>query len=422
MVTLLYNIGIGLLRTVYWFAGFGNLKAKLLLAGQRRQKDALRTAFKERQKVPMVWFHCASLGEFEQGRPVIESLKQARPDVRILLTFFSPSGYEIRKNYPGADFVFYLPWDTRANARFFAEHIHPALAVFVKYEFWYHYSTALHARGIPVVSLSAIFRPDHIYFKPQGFIFRSILRNFDHFFVQNQLSVDLLKGIGITTVSLAGDTRFDRVLQVRDQGGENKVAREFKKKNKLMVIGSAWPDDMVVLLPFMNSQRDSLKFIIAPHEIQESFMASIENEFEGRILRYSSVHASESVNGDAIIIDSIGLLSQLYRYGDFAFVGGGFKEGLHNILEAACYGIPVFFGGKAPYSKYQEAVDLVDQKGAFAVNSTSELSIHFDKLLKEPSSYQEACSTARNYVQTHAGATEQVTKHLLQLLVSWKAE
>lgn len=422
MVALLYSAGIALLRVTYGIAALGNPKAKRLLNGQRSQKAALRAAFTAGNKSPLAWFHCASLGEFEQGRPVIEALKAARPDVRILLTFFSPSGYEVRKDYPLADFVFYLPWDTAANASFFAEVVQPYLAVFVKYEFWYHYSAALHRRQIPLVSISAIFRPDHIYFKPQGFLFRSILRNFSHFFIQNQQSFDLLKRIGISAASVAGDTRFDRVLAVLGRSEENETARNFKNGKQVMVIGSAWPDDMAVLLPFMNEYRDVLRFIVAPHEINEAFMTSIEKQFQGKTVRYTQTNQGEAAVADVLVIDTIGLLSVLYRYGEYAFVGGGFKEGLHNILEAACYGIPVFFGSKAPYNKYQEALDLVSLKGAFGVADTHELTLQFRRLLEEPEVYKEACSVSQDYVQTHAGATPMITQHLLNLFASWKAE
>lgn len=421
MVAFLYSIAIALLRLTYGIAALGNPKAGRLLAGQRSQKAALQAAFSGKNNRPLAWFHCASLGEFEQGRPVIEALKAARPDVRILLTFFSPSGYEVRKDYSLADFVFYLPWDTPSNAAFFAEVVRPSLAVFVKYEFWYHYSSALHRQCIPLLSISAIFRPDHIYFKPSGFLFRSILRNFSYFFVQNQQSMDLLKSIGITSASVAGDTRFDRVLEVRKRPGENETVRNFKSGKKIMVIGSAWPDDMAVLLPFMNEYRSALKFIVAPHEIDESFMTSIAKRFEGTTVRYTRVDSNEVGSADAMLIDTIGLLSLLYRYGDYAFVGGGFKEGLHNILEPACYGIPVFFGNKAPYNKYQEAIDLVSLKGAFGVADTRELTLLFRRLTDEPMAYGEACRVTSIYVQTHAGATPMITDHLLKLLASWKA-
>ena len=421
MEGLFFKIGTGLLRTAYGLAAFINPKARAFRDGRRHQADGLRKTFPQASAEPLVWFHCASLGEFEQGRPVMEALKSARPGVRILLTFFSPSGYEVRMNYALADHVFYLPWDTTANAEWFASQVRPAIAVFVKYEFWYHYARALRQHGIPLISISAIFRPSHVYFKSRGFAFRGILRNFSHFFVQNEPSRQLLHSIGITDVTLAGDTRFDRVAEVAAQAGDNAVARAFSDKRKVMVIGSAWPEDMEVLLPFMNERRQDLRFIVAPHEISDDFMKSIEQSFRGRTARYSSTTERDATNAELLIIDTIGLLAHLYRYGAYAFVGGGFRQGLHNILEGACYGIPVFFGNRAPYDKYQEAVDLVARGGAFAVADTAELDSAFSRLSASPDAYRKSAEECRAYVQQNRGATKKIISYILQTLDTWKA-
>lgn len=421
MEALLFTIGVGLLQAVYGAAAWVNPKARLFREGRIHQAARLRQAFPGNQSQPLVWFHCASLGEFEQARPVIESLKSVRPDVKVLITFFSPSGYEVRKNYQHADYVFYLPWDTVKNAEWFATSIRPAIAVFVKYEFWYHYSRALRSRNIPLISISAIFRPSHIHFKPHGFAFRSILKNFSWFFVQNQESAQLLKSIGIDDASVAGDTRFDRVAAIASQAVSNNVAEAFKGTQKVMVIGSAWPEDMEVLIPFMNESKGALKFIVAPHEIKESFLASIEKSFNGKSIRYSKAIDADVKDASLLLVDSIGLLSQLYRYGNFAFVGGGFKQGLHNILEAACYGIPVFFGGVAPYYKFQEAVDLVSQGGAFAVNNTDALKVAYQGVASNQDAYLQAGTICRTYVQSNRGATEKITDYLLKALSTWKA-
>ncbi len=421
MSAFVYTVGIFLLRAAYRVAAWFNPKAEAFREGRREQAPILRDTFPLPKGSTLVWFHCASLGEFEQGRPVIEALKARRQDVRILLTFFSPSGYEVRKNYEHADYVFYLPWDTEANARWFAENVRPALVVFVKYEFWYHYSQALKQKNIPLISISAIFRPDQIYFRSHGALFRTILHNFTHFFVQNEASAFLLKSMGITAYTVAGDTRFDRVSQIVRQAQENDIARSFKGDRKIMVIGSAWREDMDVLIPFMNAHKDVMKFIVAPHEIDEAFIASIEKSVDGNTIRYTQANDAQAIASDVLIVDRIGLLSSLYRYGEFAFIGGGYKQGLHNILEAACYGIPVFFGNRAPYHKYQEAVDLVARGGAFAVRDVGELTAVFHKLSTNPEPYQKAAKVTRDYVHSNLGATTIITDYLTKTLESWKA-
>lgn len=421
MNSLLYDLGILLLRTAYRVASWFHPKAKAFHYGRARQRVQLMEIFSLPVSGPLVWFHCASLGEFEQGRPVIESLKAQRSDVRIFLTFFSPSGYEIRKGYPGADYVFYLPWDTHDNAEWFINLVNPTMAVFVKYEFWYHYSTILRKHQIPIVSISTIFRPEQIFFKPYGQLFRQILKTFSWFFVQNEASLSLLKNLNISTATLAGDTRFDRVAQIAELGEEVEIARTFKADQKLMVIGSAWPDDMSVLLPFMNAHRDRMKFIVAPHEISPAMLTSIERGFGGKTARYTMAGTHEKQDAQLLLIDTIGLLSRLYRYGEYAFVGGGYKEGLHNILEAAAYGVPVFFGSKAPYGKYQEAIDLTSKGGAFAVANTSELTKVFEAMDRDESTYDQAATVCREYILKNRGATERITTYLLQTLQAWKA-
>ncbi len=419
MAELVYNIGISLLRAVYRSAAWFNPKAAAFRKGRHDQIDALKGAFPlSAPGTPLIWFHCSSLGEFEQARPVIEAMKSWRPEIRVLLTFFSPSGYEVRKDYTYADHVFYLPWDTHSNAQWFAKTIRPALAIFVKYEFWYHYSRALKEHNIPLISISAIFRPDQIYFKPLVSFFRSILRNFSFFFVQNQESVDLLNTIGISS-TLAGDTRFDRVRQIAKQNENNKIAAEFKGRKKVMVIGSAWPNDMAVLIPFINQNIGTLKFIIAPHEIEEHFLCTIEKGIKGNTLRYSQTQESQVADADVLLVDHMGLLTQLYRYGEFAFVGGGYKEGLHNILEAACYGIPIFFGDKA-IGKFQEATDLINLGGAFAVSDTAHLDQTFQMITGTNASYQRACSTTKEYVERNLGATAIIVAYCKQTLEAWK--
>jgi 3-deoxy-D-manno-octulosonic-acid transferase len=408
-MVLLYDTGILLLRFFYLVGTVFIPKARTFRRGRHAQVEQLGRIAAGSANQKIVWFHCASLGEFEQGRPLIEALKQANPAVQILLTFFSPSGYEIRKNYELADYVLYLPWDTRRNARRFAEKIRPSLAIFVKYEFWYHYSIELRRQSIPLISVSCIFRPDQVFFKTYGALFRKLLRSYNHFFVQNQESLTLLQSIGISEATVAGDTRFDRVNQIVQRAEEIPAVKQFKATDRIMVVGSAWPEDMEVLFPFINENKGRMKFIIAPHEISESFLTDIEKSIEGKSIRYSKI-GSGAGDCAVLIIDNIGLLSRLYRYGDFAFVGGAFKQGLHNILEAACYGIPIFFGNVA-YQKYQEAVDLVLRGGAFDVGSLTGLKTKFERMMSNPQEYQFASEVTRQYVLDNLGATKKIVDY-----------
>ncbi len=419
MVTL-YNISILLLRFAYALASLFNPKAKTFRRGRQEQKQQLQRTFPLSQSQALVWFHCASLGEFEQGRPLIEAIKSWRPETKVLLTFFSPSGFEVRKNYEHADFVFYLPWDSPRHAVWFAENIRPALAVFVKYEFWYHYTAELHKRNIPLISVSSIFRSEQIFFKSYGNLFRKMLQSFDHFFVQNKESVDLLASIDIHHVTLAGDTRFDRVYQIIQEASGIPLAAEFKGDQKLVVIGSAWLDDMEILYPFINENGQKIKFIIVPHEIREEFLQSIEKSIKGKTIRYSAAHGLNSHEASVLLIDNVGMLSRLYQYGEFAYVGGAFGEGLHNILEAACQGIPIFFGNKA-FHKYQEAVDLVNRGGAFEVGSFLDLKSKYELMVNHPEAYLLACEVTRQYVVENLGASAKIVDYSKKIISSWKA-
>ena len=414
-MVLLYNIGIFLLKSLYWIASSFNPKAKSFLQGRRQQQSKLRQTFPLPPNQKLVWFHCASVGEFEQGRPVLEALKLWNPSLKILLTFFSPSGYELRKNYEHAEFIFYLPWDTKTNARWFAENVKPSLVIFVKYEFWYHYARALRHQNIPLISISSIFRPDQIFFRSYGSFFQKILRNFNHFFVQNKESMVLLQTIGISEVTLAGDTRFDRVHHIMQRSENLLLAQQFKNGQTLMVIGSAWPEDMEVLLPFINENKGRIKFIIAPHEISEGFLTKIENSIEAKSIRYSIATDKNIGEASVLLIDNVGMLSRLYRYGEFAFVGGAFNQGLHNILEAACFGIPIFFGNRV-YQKYQEAVDLVLRGGAFEVGDYMELKSKVENLTRQKENFALACEVTRQYVLENLGASDTIVAYCKKIL------
>ncbi|HEX6226322.1 MAG TPA: glycosyltransferase N-terminal domain-containing protein [Chryseolinea sp.] len=410
-MTLLYNIGIAFLQLGFHIASLFSAKAKASIAGR---KDLIRKIQKalQNQSGQRVWIHCASLGEFEQGRPVIEALRKEFGALKVLITFFSPSGYEVRKNYKEADHVFYLPWDTARNASEFIAAANPTVAIFVKYEFWYHYSSELKARGIPTISISSIFRPEQAFFKPQGGFYRRILTNFDHFFVQNKASQQLLKSIGIDQCTVAGDTRFDRVYAIAQDGGEIPIAKAFKADQKTMVAGSCWPEDVEALTPMINEGKT--KFILAPHEITETFLKQVEQALRVKSIRYSMVADQRVEDYQVLIIDNIGLLSRLYRYGEFAFVGGAFGKGLHNILEAACYGIPIFFGNKS-YERFQEARDLIERGGAFAVGDQKELKEKFE-MVSLPENFLPACEITRAYVVENLGATEKIMEYCRKVL------
>ncbi len=393
-------------------AALFNSKSKKFVQGRVGLFERLQQAF-EGVHDPVMWIHCASLGEFEQARPIIEKFSRDFPSHKILLTFFSPSGYEVRKDYPAVDFVYYLPWDTQANAKRFVSITKPALAIFVKYEFWSNFFNVLHERKTPILSVSAIFRKEQIYFKSHGRFFKSILEKVNHFFVQNKTSIDLLHSIDIKQVTLAGDTRFDRVNELISEKQENAIARQFKNNENLFVIGSCWPEDFEVLAPFINDQIGKLKFIIAPHEIEASFIRKIEKELEAKTVRYSAaVNLEES---DVLIIDNVGMLSKLYQYAEYAYIGGAFGKGLHNILEAACNGIPIFFGNKN-YQKFKEANDLIMRGGAFEVDDYASLNSKFQSFTQRPESYLLACEVTMAYVKENLGATDKIISHCHVLL------
>ncbi|GAB4025722.1 3-deoxy-D-manno-octulosonic acid transferase [Spirosoma koreense] len=410
MFSGLYNTGILTFQTLMRLVAPFHPKARLWVDGRRDWAAAL--AAKLAGNTAMIaWFHAASLGEFEQGRPVIEAFRKQYPAYKILLTFFSPSGYEVRKNYDGADYIVYLPVDTPDNAHRFVTLVKPHIAFFIKYEFWYNYLRELKAVNVPVLSFSAIFRPDQLFFKPYGGFYRRMLHYFDHILVQNQESVDLLKTIGITKVTRAGDTRFDRVAKVAAAKKAIPLAAAFKNDQPLLVVGSAWPEDMAVLVPFLNSFSQPLNVIIAPHEIHEGEIERWQSQLSKPSVRFSQTSETDVRQAAVLFIDNVGMLSSLYQYGEFAYIGGAFKQGLHNILEAATFGMPLFFGPE--YAKFQEAVDLIHERGAFAVSDTIELATVFGRQYENAS---EAAHISRAYVLRNIGATTQVMQVVDQLL------
>ena len=353
-----------------------------------------------------VWFHAASLGEFEQGRPVIEQLKREKPETKILLTFFSPSGYEIRKNYAGADIVSYLPLDVPGNAWYFVNLVKPSKAIFIKYEFWPNYLLALQAENIPVVSISAIFRPEQVFFKDYGKWYKKLLLTFQHIFVQDKFSKELLQAHGINNVTVAGDTRFDRVYDLYQQAKQLLLIEEFVKgAEKVIVAGSTWPKDEELLVQYLRLHPD-VKLIMAPHEVHNSHIAEISKLLDGKFVRYSDATAENVKSTNCLVVDIIGILSSIYRYANVTYIGGGFGVGIHNTLEAAVYGLPVVFGTN--YQKFREARELIAIGGAFSISNYVTLEAQFDLLLKD----NNAGKIAGEYVKSNTGATEMILKVL----------
>ena len=387
-------------------------KARRWVQGRRHLMARLRAQVEG--KGPVVWMHCASLGEFEQGRPLLEAIRRDYPHYRLLLTFFSPSGYEIRKNFPGADWVFYLPLDGPATARQFLEIVQPRLVIFVKYEFWYYYLKKIKYRQIPLVLVSALFLEKMSFFRWYGALSRKMLSRFDQLFVQDSHSEQLLARLGLQSITrISGDTRFDRVVMIAEQAAPNPLVEKFAAGRKLIVAGSTWPADEELLKKTSDLfSPDTFALVIAPHEIHASHLATIEEKFSG-IIRYSALAANGGSHNAAqysvLLIDNIGLLSQLYRHAWVCFIGGGFGKGIHNTLEAAVYGKPVFFG--PVHHKFREALELKKVQGAFSVSNEQEWGLLLQNLLINPTLYSEAARASAVYVRDRVGATDIIMRY-----------
>ena len=380
-----------------------NKKVRLMVNGHAAVFKILRENIKEGE--PYIWFHAASLGEFEQGRPLMERIRRQYPEYKILLTFFSPSGYEVRKNYEGADVICYLPFDTPRNVKRFLNIANPCMAFFIKYEFWQNYLKALQRRHIPVYSVSSIFRREQIFFRWYGGRYYKVLTRFTHLFVQNEVSKELLGKLGIRNVTVVGDTRFDRVMEIMQQAKQLPLVEAFKQDYTVFVAGSSWPPDEDLFIEYFNA-HPQLKLIIAPHVIGESHLSEIIGKLKRPYLRYTQANEENVKQADCLIIDCYGLLSSIYRYGEIAYIGGGFGVGIHNVLEAAVYGVPVMFG---PNNKrFREAQQLLQSGGGFEIHDETDFNALTDKLLTDATFLKQAGDAAGHYVKGNAGAADKV--------------
>lgn len=403
---ILYNAAIYLYTLLIHIAANFNDKASKMVSGRKGVFEFLES--KIDKNAQYIWFHVASLGEFEQGRPIIERIKKEHPEYKILLTFFSPSGYEVRKDYKEADVVCYLPMDTASNAKRFMDICQPKISVFVKYEFWLNYLNELKERKVPTFIVSAIFRKEQTFFKWYGGWYRDCLQTFEHLYVQDEESVELLKSINVTNVSVAGDTRFDRVAAICKQAKDLPLVEAFKQgKKPILVAGSSWPKDEDLLLDYFNTHQ--YKIILAPHEVHEAHINEIISKLKLSYVRYTKATAEEAAKADCLIIDCIGLLSSIYRYGELAYIGGGFGVGIHNVLEPAVYGMPVIFGPN--YKRFREAVEMSKAGAAFPIEEGAQLNQTLDILLDESTGrLAETSAIARKFVESNCGATDIIMK------------
>lgn len=398
----LYNIGIGAYRLAVKAASLRNPKARKMLEGQASTFSYLKERLDRNCRY--IWIHASSLGEFEQGRPLIEKIRACHPEKRILLTFFSPSGYEVRKHYDKVDAVCYMPFDLPCNVKKFLDLVNPEMAIFVKYEFWGNYLMELKRRGVPTYIISAIFRPGQRFFHPWGRMFRQMLHCYTHIYVQNEESRRLLSQIGVDNVDVCGDTRFDRVMQVKNEAKEFPIIASMTARSPFtLVMGSSWQPDEDIVVPYFNSHPE-MKLIIAPHEFDACRLKQLMARITRPVALYSQSSADDAGNLDCLIVDCFGILSSLYRYGSAAYVGGGFGAGIHNINEAAVYGIPVIFGPN--FGKFREAWDLIAVGGGFSINNAADFKAVADSLISDPERLHAVGNIADNYIKSHVGATD----------------
>ena len=400
----LYDLIMKLYAGAIRLVGMKNEKARLWHEGRKDLFERMRAKIDPKDRV--VWIHVASLGEFEQGRPIIEELRRTHPEYKILLTFFSPSGYEVRKNYEGADVICYLPFDTPRNVCRFLDLARPSMAFFIKYEFWQNYMKGLQRRGIPTYSVSSIFRPNQVFFRWYGGQYYKVLTRITHFFVQNEESLRLLATRGVTNATVVGDTRFDRVLEIHQAAKQLPLVERFKGDcSKVFVAGSSWQPDEELFIDYFN-RHPEMKLIIAPHVVDENHLAWIESRLNRPSMRYTRALGADLSRADCLIIDCYGLLSSIYRYGEISYVGGGFGVGIHNVLEAAVYGIPVLFGPNN--QRFREARQLLAEGGGFEIHDAAEFNATMDRLLTDETFLAQSGERAGRYVKENAGAADAI--------------
>lgn len=411
MMRLLYNTGIHFYHFLIWIASSRNLKARKWLSGRKNLFARLQKELVPGE--PLLWFHVSSLGEFEQARPVIEAVRKDFSGYKILLTFFSPSGYELKKDYPLADYVFYLPLDTQRNASRFLDIVKPEKVFFVKYEFWFNYLTELKKRKIPTFIFSALFRPSQFFFKPWGKWFRKALKAYTHIFVQNRSSFDILQEFGFNNVSICGDTRLDRVAQIATSASNLHKLEEFSTGKKVIVAGSTWPEDEALFLRFVNQCTHPVKFVIAPHEVTRESIRRITENLQKPYVFYSSDSTPRELEkAEVLIVDGYGYLVSVYRYASVAYIGGGFTTGIHSILEPAVYGMPVVFGPE--YHKFHEASEMIQLNAAHSITNYEELYTLFEGYLTDPVKLENESQIASQYVESNRGATDQIVRYFFE--------
>ena len=408
---LFYRFFIFLYPNIAKLISGNNAKAALWVQGRKNILEKIEQAM-QANTASVIWLHCSSLGEFEQGRPIIEKIKTENKNQKVLLTFFSPSGYEVRKNYEGADWVFYLPMDGANNAKKFISIVKPSLVIFVKYEFWFYYLNEIKKQNIPLILVSGVFRKNQLFFKWYGNFYKNMLHCFTHLFVQTEESAKLLASIGFTeNVTVAGDTRFDRVIEIANNFKPIEIIEQFIGNNKVIIAGSTWTEDDEELEHYINTNSE-IKFLVAPHDVQQERINECLQLYKNAVL-FSSYKNSPLTNCNCLIIDNVGMLSKLYKYATICYVGGAFGgDGVHNVLEAAVYNKPVVFGPE--YEKYIEAAELIDTEGAFTIDSALELEKIFNDLLNDEKLYNETKANAGNYVKSKSGAAEKIIKFIYE--------
>ena len=409
---LLYNFSTFITSKLILLTTFFSKKMSLFVYGRKTVFNTLKETIRPDDKT--IWFHCASLGEYEQGVPIMEKIKELFPNYKIIVTFFSPSGFEVKKNSTLANTIIYLPIDTVSNAKIFIELAHPSLAIFIKYEFWPNYLFQLKEKNIPTLLVSGLFRKDQLFFKPYGGFMRKVLNSFDHFFVQDETSKELLNNINIKETTVSGDTRFDRVNNQLSQDNTLDFISDFKQHNLCIVCGSTWPEDEAVLIDYINKAPENVKFIIAPHKINASKIESFKKNIQKKSSLFSKNEETNISQYNVLIIDTVGLLTKIYSHADIAYIGGGMGDtGLHNILEPATFGIPIVIGNH--FVKFPEAKELKELKGLFSISNATECSKILEKLVTDKNARIESGKIAKKFIENNKGATKIIMNYIKQL-------